>query len=87
MRIQARCSKAPCPPQFHYARALAWLAVLLRTLGTGDWAACAAIALGALASLLPTLASRLPRREHLRRGAWQGRRVAGSLARLCPSSC
>ncbi|KAL4425421.1 hypothetical protein ABPG75_009437 [Micractinium tetrahymenae] len=52
--------------QFHYARALTWLAVLLRTLATREWAACVVVALGMITTLLPAFADRLPRKEYLR---------------------
>ncbi|KAL4425420.1 hypothetical protein ABPG75_009436 [Micractinium tetrahymenae] len=52
--------------QFHYARALTWLVVLLRALATGERWATGLVALGTASTLLPPLLERLPRAQYLR---------------------
>ena len=57
---------APAPLQFHYARALTWAAVLLRTATTGEWQAAAVLALGTLTTLAPAFAAKLPPAQYVK---------------------
>lgn len=59
----------PVPPQFHCARALTWLVVLLRALSSGERWVTALVALGTASTLLPPLLDCLPRAQYLRQVA------------------
>ncbi len=64
---EARSARiTPAQPQFHYARALTWLVVLLRALSAGERWVTGLVALGTASTLLPPLLDNLPRTQHLR---------------------